>query len=117
MRRQAASLRLRPVELRLTEAERRAAALVPKPLAKIKANGFQGYQASIQEARKAAGGTPPAAGRTASRNTAEIQLLCDGKTSALDIKKMLDTEFREETPLEAVVAHLELLKRAGLVAF
>ena len=117
MRRQAASLRLKPVELRLTEAERRAAALVPKPLAKIRANGFQGYQAAIQEARKAGGGAPAAPGRPMARNTAEIQLLCDGKTSALDIKKMLDTEFREETPLEAVVAHLELLRKAGLVAF
>ena len=81
------------------------------------ANGFGGYQAAIQEARKAAGGAPAPSGRGASRNAAEIQLLCDGKTSTLDIKKMLDTEFQEETPLEAVVAHLELLKRAGLVAF
>ena len=117
MGRRAASLQIKPVDLRLTEAEKKAAALVPKPLAKIKANGFGGYQAAIQEARKAAGGQPAAPGRGASRNTSEIQLLCDGKTSALDIKKMLDTQFREETALEAVVAHLELLRRAGLVAF
>jgi hypothetical protein len=116
MRRQTASLRLKPVDLRLSEAEKKAARLVPKPLAKIRANGFGGYQAAIQEARKAAGAPAPS-GRGASRNTAEIQLLCDGRTSALDIKKALDTEFREETSLEAVVAHLELLKKAGLVAF
>jgi hypothetical protein len=116
MRRQTASLRLKPVDLRLSEAEKKAAKLVPRPLAKIRANGFGGYQAAIQEARKAAGAPAPS-GRGASRNTAEIQLLCDGRTSALDIKKALDTEFREETSLEAVVAHLELLKKAGLVAF
>jgi hypothetical protein len=55
--------------------------------------------------------------RSASRNASEIQLLCDGKNSALDIKKMLDTQFRQETPLETVVGLLEVLKKAGLVAF
>ncbi len=117
MRRQPASLGLKPVDLRLSTAEKRAAALVPKPLAKIKANGFAGYQAAIQEARTAAGGQPLTPARGASRNTAEIQLLCDGKNSALDIKKMLDTQFQAQTPLEAVIAHLELLRKAGLVAF
>jgi len=117
MRRLAASLGTKPVDLRLSPAEKKAAALVPKPLPKIKENGFGGYQAAIQEARKATGAQPPAPGRGGSRNTAEIQLLCDGRTSALDIKKMLDTQYRAETSLEAVIAHLELLKKAGLVSF
>ncbi len=118
MRRQASGLRLAPVDLRPTPAEKAAAALVPKPLPKIRDSGYQGYQAAIQEARKAAGPAPAAAtGRGGARYTAEIQLLCDGKNSALDIKKMLDTQFRDETPLEAVLSHLRLLKQAGLVAF
>jgi hypothetical protein len=119
MRRRAAALGLKPVDLRPTPAEKRAAALVPKPLPKIKEGGFGGYQAAIQEARKAAGTAPAPGpgGRGASRGAAEIQLLCDGTNSALDIKRMIDTQFREETTLEAVIAHLELLKKAGLVAF
>jgi hypothetical protein len=119
MRRRTAVLKIKPVDLRLSPAEKRAAELIPKPLPKIKAGGFGGYQAAVQEARKAAGTTPTPApgGRGASRNAAEIQLLCDGQNSALDIKRMLDTQFREETALEAVIAHLELLKKAGLVAF
>jgi aminopeptidase YwaD len=119
MRRRAAALKIKPVDLRLSPAEKRAAALIPKPLPKIKAGGFGGYQAAVQEARKTAGPTPTPSpgGRGASRNTGEIQLLCDGQNSALDIKRMLDTQFREETALEAVIAHLELLKKAGLVAF
>jgi aminopeptidase YwaD len=117
MRRLAASLGTKPVDLRLSLAEKKAAALVPKPLPKIKENGFGGYQTAIQEARKAMGAQPAAPGRGGSRNTAEIQLLCDGKNSALDIKKMLDTQYRTETSLEAVIAHLELLKKAGLVSF
>jgi len=115
MRRQAASLKLKPVDLRLYGAEKKAAALVPKPRPKIKADGYQGYQAAIQEARKALGAAAP--DRAASRNASEIQLLCDGKNSALDIKKMLDTQFRQETALEAVISQLEVLRKAGLVAF
>jgi hypothetical protein len=115
MRRQAAALGLKPVDLKLSEAGKRAAALVPRPLPKIKADGFQGYQAAIQEARKALGTAAP--DRSASRNASEIQLLCDGKNSALDIKKMLDTQNRRETALESIMGHLEVLKKAGLVAF
>jgi len=126
MRRQAAAFGTKPVDLRLTVAEKKAAALVPRPLPKITANGYGGYQAAIQDARKAASARPAAAGtqppapgpgRGGQRNASEIQLLCDGRNSALDIKKMLDTQFRDETPLEAVITHLELLKKAGLVSF
>jgi aminopeptidase YwaD len=115
MRRQAASLKLKPVDIKPSDAEKRAAAIVPRPLPKIKADGYQGYQAAIQEARKALGMAAP--DRSASRSASEIQLLCDGKNSALDIKKMLDTQFRQETSLETVISHLEVLKKAGLVAF
>jgi len=118
MLRRAATLGAKPVDLRLSPAEKRAAGLVPRPLPKIKANGYAGYRSAIQEAQKAAGAQPAApGGRSASRSASEIQLLCDGRNSALDIKRMLDTQFRDETPLEAVLAHLELLKKAGLVSF
>jgi aminopeptidase YwaD len=117
MRRRTASMKVKPVDVRLSPAERKASTLVPRPLPKIRADGYSGYQTAIQEARRAAGKEPTTAVRGPSRNTSEIQLLCDGKNSALDIKRMLDTQFREETALEAVVAHLQLLKRAGLIAF
>jgi 23S rRNA maturation mini-RNase III len=47
----------------------------------------------------------------------ELQLLCDGRNSALTIKKMLDTQFRQETSLEAILSYLEILEKAGLVSF
>jgi hypothetical protein len=115
MRFAAATLQRPPVDLRLSDLEKKAAALVPKPLPKIRESGYQGYQAAIQEAIKAFAGAP--LDRSAARNATEIQLLCDGKNSALDIKKMLDTQSRQETPLPSVLSHLELLKKAGLVAF
>ena len=132
----AALLRTAMPALKLTELEKRAAATVPRPTPKIKENGYQGYQAALQEAQRqpaAASATapPPAKPATGSPGggpagapnrslrgaTGEIQLLCDGRNSALDIKKMLDTEFRPETDLEVILAHLELLKKAGLVTF
>ncbi len=115
MRRRTAGLGTKPVDIKPTPEEKKAAAIVPKPLPKIKAGGYQGYQTAIQEAFKAGGGAAP--DRSAARGYAEIQLLCDGKNSALDIKKMVDAQNRTDTPLAGVVAYLEVLKKAGLVAF
>ena len=88
MRLAAAVLGLKPVDLKPTENEKKAARIVPRPLPKIKEGGYQGYQAAIQDATKATKGA------MVPRTASEIQLLCDGRNSALDIKKMLDTQFR-----------------------
>jgi hypothetical protein len=111
----AAERGLKLVEPKPIPVEVRAAGLVPKPLPKVKEGGYQGYQAAIQEVLKQAAAAP--SGRPALRNASEIQLLCDGRNSALDIKKALDTQFREETPLEGILGYLEVLKKAGLVSF
>jgi aminopeptidase YwaD len=115
MRRQAAGLGLKPVGLKLSGAEKRADALFAKPEPVVKALGYGRYREAIQAEYERLG--DKALSRAFGRVAAEIQLLCDGRRSALDIKKMVDTQFREETPLEAIMAYLELLKRAGLVTF
>jgi aminopeptidase YwaD len=98
-----------------TEIELKAAKIVPKPLPKIKQGGYQGYRAAIQDVMKQAGAAAPT--RVQLPSPIELQLLCDGRNSALTIKKMLDTQFRQETSLEAVLAYLEILQKAGLVSF
>ena len=50
-------------------------------------------------------------------SSGEIRLLCDGRNSALDIKKLCDTQFAQETALETILSQLEILKKAGLVVF
>jgi hypothetical protein len=77
--------------------------------------GFEGYLTLIKEA----GGDNGigASGRGAQLIEAEMRLLCNGRNSVLDIKKMLDTQFREETGLDVILAHLEILRKAGLIAF
>jgi hypothetical protein len=113
LRRRAAELKVPAIDPKLTPEEKAAAKIVPRPLPKIREGGYAGYQAAIGEAYKAMGKAAP--DRSAARASAEIQLLCDGKNSALDIKKMLDTQNRAETPLAGVVAYIEVLRRAGLV--
>ncbi len=113
LRRRAAELKVAPIDAKPTPEEKAAAKIVPQPLAKIRAGGYGGYQAAIQEAYRAMGKAVP--DRSAARSSAEIQLLCDGKNSALDIKKMLDTQNRTETPLSGVVAYIDVLRQAGLI--
>ncbi len=95
----------------LSPLEKKAAALVPQPTPKVREGGYRGYQSAITQA------SGQQAARAARGATAEIQLLCNGETSALDIKKMLDTQFRQETSLEAVLDYLEVLKKAGLIDY
>jgi aminopeptidase YwaD len=109
------SRQLNPVSLDLSPIEKKAATLIAKPTTLIKANSYRGYRESIQKACNPEQKTLLDQGD--SKIFAEIQLLCKGRMTALDIKKMIDTQFREETPLEKVLSHLELLKAAGLVTF
>ena len=115
LRMTASLLGIKPVMPALSDVEKKAAAVIPKPMAKIKENGFQGYQALIQKAMSQAGGSAP--DRNLMRVAAEIQLLCNGRTSVLDIKKLLDTQFRQETGLEAILTYVDVLKKAGLVSY
>jgi hypothetical protein len=95
----------------LSPLEKKAAAILPRPTPKIRESGYRGYQEAITKA------SGQQVARTLRGSAAEIQLLCDGKTSALDIKKMLDTEFRQETSLQTVLDYLEVLKKAGLIVY
>ncbi len=98
-----------------TDLESRAAKIIPKPfLDKIRGGGYGGYQAAVQDAVKSSGAEAQSLRRIP---TDEIQLLCDGRNSALMIKKMLDVQNRQETPLEAVLQYLEVLKKSGLVDY
>jgi aminopeptidase YwaD len=111
----ARSLGVEAVSDKPTALEARAAKIIPKPfLEKIRANGYGGYQAAIQEALKTAGEGAAGLRRVPA---GEIQLLCNGRNSALMIKKMLDTQNQSETSLENVLAYLEILKKAELVDY
>ena len=99
-----------------TELEKRAARLVPRPTAKVREGGYREYQKYLSAVPGTERLKYPIAGKDMSlANQGELQLLVDGRHSALDIKKMLDAQHERRSSLQAVLNYLEILKLAGLV--
>ena len=138
MRAVARKLGTSPVNLQVTDLEKQAAKVVPKTTARVKENGYQGWQEYLPSGGR--GGQGPAGqpadnprakaladARTkypvkAGLNTSELQLLINGLHSALDIKYMLDAQSqpRGDQPapkadLQDILNYLEQLKAVGLV--
>ncbi|HOO99028.1 MAG TPA: hypothetical protein PK766_05660, partial [Bacteroidales bacterium] len=111
----AKSLGLPDVSIKPSKLEIGAAAIVPKPTALITANGYRGYTQIISQiSEEIRNRYPLGRGRM---DTSEIGRLCNGKNSALDIKKLLDTQMTSgETDLQSVINYIHLLKEAGLVS-
>lgn len=120
MNTRAAELGCAPVRIVLTDLEKKAAKIVPKPTEKITENGYRGYQELIM---KAAGGDDENTEnrrRMYSRfrgigDSSELHRLIDGKRSLLDIKNAMDAQSERETDLESMISYLDVLKKAGLV--
>ncbi|MGD2123751.1 MAG: M28 family peptidase [Gemmatimonadota bacterium] len=100
-----------PVQLRQTDLERNASRIVPRQTALVKQDGYTGWRQYLQDV--------PANVRAANAyqgvNTSELQLLIDGRHSALDIKIMLDAQAQSLTDLQGVLNYLAVLEAAGLV--
>jgi aminopeptidase YwaD len=100
----------------LTDLEKRAAKLVPRPRAKVREGGYREYQKYISAVPAAERAKYPTSGKDlAVASSSELQLLVNGRHSALDIKKMLDAQHDRRSSLQAVVNSLEILRLAGLV--
>ena len=113
MVKRAASLGLKPVSLKRSDQETQAAMIFPISTDKVRVDGYGGYRKAINKARAAI--DIPRSNRRFSRAASEIQLLCNGRLSVLDILKMVNTQFREETTIDQILSHLELLEEAGLI--
>jgi hypothetical protein len=112
MRAVARKLKTSPVALQITDLEKQAAKIIPKPTAKVKENGYRGYQDYLNKVPKDVQSKYPLKGRV---NTGELQLLINGSHSALDIKNMLDAQYQTKTDLQDVLNYLEILRAAGLI--
>jgi hypothetical protein len=112
----AAKLGVKPAPPALSELEKRAARIVPRPTAKVRQGGYREYQKYLSAVSGAERLKYPVAGKDlVLANQGELQLLVDGRHSALDIKKMLDAQNERRSTLQAVLNYLEILKLAGLV--
>jgi aminopeptidase YwaD len=102
-------LKAEPVPAVLSALEKKASKIVPKPTVKVKANGYGGYREFLPQGQGGGRREFPRYDRN------ELQLLINGKNSALDIKNMLDAQAERRTDLQDVLSYLEVLKTAGLI--
>jgi hypothetical protein len=125
-----------PVALKMSALEKQAANMIPKPTARVKERGQGGYRFYFPGGGGRGGGAAPAATTPAAEevkiretadaarakypvkgrlDTNELQLLVNGRHSALDIKMMLDAQGQTKSDLQDVINYLEQLKAVGLI--
>ncbi len=110
----AKSIGLTGVEFKSSEIENKAKTIFPKSTSLVTENSYRGYSAILAKLDPKVKETYPVKGR--SWDTQELGRLCNGKNSALDIKKLLDTQARtNEVDLQDVINYINILKEAGLV--
>lgn len=105
-----------PVKIELTELEKKAAGIFPKPTAKVKEGGYREYSTFISQIPEEQSAKYPY-GRGDITSTGELQLLINGKRSVLEIKKMLDAQYSGKSKMESILNYIEILRLAGLVEF
>ena len=112
----AQKLGAKPLPLVLTALEKKAGKIIPRPTAKVRQDGYREYQKYITAVPAAERAKYPVQGKDlAIASPGELQLLINGRHSALDIRKMLDAQNERRSTLQAVLNQLEFLKLAGLV--
>jgi aminopeptidase YwaD len=110
----AKSLGLTGIAFKPTEMENKAKAIIPKITTLVTEKSYRGYSEVLTKLDPKVRETYPMKGR--GMDTQELGRLCNGKNSAYDIKKLLDTQLRQgETDLQDVINYIYILKEAGLV--
>ena len=107
----ASKLGLEVPSYKLTKLEKEASEFIPVPSEKIKVGAFR-VEGAVRTLPKAIQEKYP---YTNIASTTELCALINGKNSALDIKKMLDTQHKKVSDLQSVLNYCGLLKEAGLI--
>jgi aminopeptidase YwaD len=103
----------KPVVIALTDLEKKAVKIIPKPTAKVTEGGYQGYRKYIDAVPAAEKAKYPYAGAISSPT--ELQLLINGRHSVLDIMKLMDAQSQRKSTVQGILNYLQILKLAGLV--
>jgi len=110
----AKSLGLTRISFKPTELESKAKTIIPKITALVTEKGYRGYSERLSKLDTKVRETYPVKGRA--MDTQELGRLCNGKNTALDIKKLLDAQLKQgENDLQDVINYIYILKEAGLV--
>jgi aminopeptidase YwaD len=107
-------LGIKPVPVLQTKLEKQLAVMKPAVTPAAMAAGYSGYRPMMEKVPAAF-----AASHIYSRvrNIHEVILLANGKRSALDIMKMLDSQYPEQCGEEHFMNALAVLKEAGIVSY
>jgi aminopeptidase YwaD len=109
----AGSLLIDPIKLTVSKEEKAASKIIPLPTELVRADGYRGYSDILgarMEQLKEKYPHPSVA-----RYSREVNLLCNGSNSVLDIKKLVDVQQPDNVELIDLMNYLEILKAAGLV--
>jgi len=113
MENMAGKLGVSVVNSKPTKLEKKAMALYPVETKLVKQNGYSEYRSALIE-------IPREKSTKFSRgigSTSELQRLCTGEYNALEMKKILDTQYKRVSDLETIIEYIEYLKDSGLVSF
>ncbi|MCU0363245.1 MAG: hypothetical protein MUE32_07800, partial [Bacteroidales bacterium] len=109
-------LGLKGIDFSASETEIKAGKLIPVPTSLVTEKGYRGYTDYIGKLDPKIREQYPVKGRMF--DTQELGRLCNGKNSALDIKKLIDSQLRQgETDLQDIINYIYILREAGLVSF
>lgn len=103
-----------PAEIRSDELERSAVKIIPSPTDRAATMGYGGERNSL------AAISTELKQKYSYRNifnTDEVAGLADGKRNILQIKKMVDSQFERETPLQDIINYFTILREAGLMKY
>jgi aminopeptidase YwaD len=110
----AGSLGITNIAYKPTDLEKKAKTIIPKPTNLVTENGYRGYSQALTKLDQSVREKFPYSPRQI--DTQEIGRLCNGQNTALDIKKLLDTQMKQgETDLQDIINYIYVLKEAGLV--
>jgi len=112
MKSRAMQLKVKPAAIQLSDLEKRASSIIPKQTAKVKEAGYRGHSGIINRLPSDVTDKFPVNDLS---DTRELARLVNGRYSALDIKKLLDTQSTRISDLQSVINYLERLKHAGLI--
>lgn len=97
-----------------SELELKARTIISKMTSLVIESSYMGYSEVLVKLDPKVKEKYPVKGR--GMDTMELGRLCNGKNTALDIKKMLDTQMKQgENDLQNVINYIYILKEAGLV--
>jgi len=110
----AKSLGLSGIDFKLTELEIKAKTVLPKMTSLVIENSYRGYTDVLSKTDPKVREKYPVKDRR--MDTQELGRLCNGSNSALDIKKLIDSQlYQGDTDLQDVINYIYILKEAGLV--